>query len=92
VLDLARADVLGDATPLARRDLRRAERVEQARLAVVDVAHDRDDRGARLQVGRVVLVEEDLLGGLRGGTLGLTVGDATARRRGHGLGHFVAEL
>ena len=49
VLDLGRADVLGDATALAGRDLGRAEGVEQARLAVVDVAHDGDDRGARLE-------------------------------------------
>ena len=45
--DLGRADVLGDAAALAGRDLGRADRVEQARLAVVDVAHDGHDRGAR---------------------------------------------
>ena len=49
--DLARADVLGDAAALAGRDLGRADGVEQARLAVVDVTHDGHDRGARLQVG-----------------------------------------
>ena len=47
--DLARADVLGDAAALAGRDLGRADRVEQAGLAVVDVAHDGHDRGARLR-------------------------------------------
>ena len=62
--DLARADVLGDAAALAGRDLGRADRVEQARLAVVDVTHDGHDRGARLQVGGIVLLEEDFLGRL----------------------------
>ena len=62
-VDLARADVLGDAAPLAGRDLGRPDRVEEARLAVVDVAHDRHDRArAADEVGRVVLVEEDFLG------------------------------
>ena len=59
--DLARADVLGDAAPLAGRDVGGPDRVEQARLAVVDVAHDGHDRGARLQVGRIVRLEEDFL-------------------------------
>ena len=48
-VDLARADVLGDAAALAGRDLGRPDRVEQAGLAVVDVAHDGHDRGARLR-------------------------------------------
>ena len=50
--DLARADVLGDATALAGRDLGRPDGVEQARLAVVDVAHDGHDRGPRLEQSR----------------------------------------
>ena len=33
-----------------------ADRVEERRLAVVDVAHDRHDRGSRNEVGLVVLV------------------------------------
>ena len=41
-----RADVLGDAAGFARRRMRLADRIQQACLAVVDVAHDRDDRGA----------------------------------------------
>ena len=41
-------------------DRRLADRVEQRRLAVVDVAHDRDDGRAGDEVGRVVL-EDDLL-------------------------------
>ena len=75
--DLARADVLGDAAALAGRDLGRPDRVEQARLAVVDVAHDGHDRGARLEERRVVLLEEDLLGRL--GDLAVAV--ALGRRR-----------
>ena len=42
-----RADVLRDAARLAFGHARRPDRVEQRRLAVVDVAHDGDDRGAR---------------------------------------------
>ena len=44
----------------------RADRVEQAGLAVVDVAHDGHDRRPRLEQARVVLLEEDLLGRLGG--------------------------
>ena len=44
--DLVGADVLRDAAGLALGDLRLADRVEQRRLAVVDVAHDGDDRRA----------------------------------------------
>ena len=42
--DLVGADVLGDATGLARADVGLTDRVEQAGLAVVDVTHDGDDR------------------------------------------------
>ncbi len=91
-LDLARADVLGDATTLAGRDLGGAQGVEQARLAVVDVAHDGHDRRARLQLGGVVLLVEDLLRRLGSGALRLAIGDAATRRGRDGLGHFVAEL
>ena len=47
--DAVGADMLGDAARLAGRDIGFAQRVEQRGLAVVDMAHDRDDRGARLQ-------------------------------------------
>ena len=47
VVHLVGADVLGDAAGLARRDLGGADRVEERRLAVVDVAHHRDHRRAR---------------------------------------------
>ena len=49
VLDLVRADVLRDAAGLGLDDRGLADRVEQRRLPVVDVAHDRDDRRARLE-------------------------------------------
>ena len=51
-VDVVGADVLGDAAGLAGRDRRLADRVEQRRLAVVDVAHDRDHGRARDQVSR----------------------------------------
>ena len=47
------ADVLRDAAGFALGDARLADRVEQRRLAVIDVAHDRDDRPARDQVLRI---------------------------------------
>ena len=66
-VDLVGADVLGDAAGLAGRHLGLADRVEQRRLAVVDVAHDRHDRRARLEVlvGVVELrLGVDLVGGV----------------------------
>ena len=48
-VDVVRADVLRDAAGLARDDVRLADVVEQRRLAVVDVTHDRDDRRPRLE-------------------------------------------
>ena len=57
VVGLVRADVLGDPARLGRDDRRLADRVEQRRLAVVDVAHDRHDRRARLQRLLGVLVD-----------------------------------
>ena len=68
---LVGADVLGDAAGLARGDVGLADGVEQRGLAVVDVAHDGDDRRARHQVLGVrrrvsaaetlVLLERDVL-------------------------------
>ena len=52
---LVGADVLRDAARLAGGDVGLADGVEQARLAVVDVAHDGDDRRPRLEVLRLVL-------------------------------------
>ena len=73
VVDLVGADVLRDAAGLARGDLGLADGVEQRRLPVVDVAHDRDHGRALDQlvvgvlVGRLLLdvvgrrVDRDLL-------------------------------
>src|SRR6185312_3391277 len=47
---LVGADVLGDAAVLAGHHVGGAQRVQQARLAVVDVAHDGHDRRTRQQV------------------------------------------
>ena len=46
---LVGADVLGDPAELAGDHVGLADRVQELRLAVVDVAHDRDDRRARHQ-------------------------------------------
>ena len=51
-LDLVSADVLGDAAALGIDDVRLANPVQERRLAVVDVAQDRDDRGPRHEVLR----------------------------------------
>jgi hypothetical protein len=55
VLGLVRADVLGDPAGLGLDDGSLADRVEERRLAVVDVAHDRDHRRAVDEVLRGVL-------------------------------------
>ena len=49
-LDGIGADVLGDAARLAGDDVGMANIVKQRGLAVVDVAHDDDDRGTGLKV------------------------------------------
>ena len=60
-----RADVLRDAASLSGRDLRVADIVKQARLAVVDVAHDDHDRrtGDKLVCGVLMVVEQTLFDG-----------------------------
>ena len=57
VVDLVGADVLRDPAGLGLDDGRLADRVEERRLAVVDVAHDRHDRRPRLEIVGVVLVD-----------------------------------
>ena len=60
-LHLIGADVLGDAARLAGGDVGIADIVEQARLAVVDVTHDDDDRRAGLElVGAVLVIVDEL--------------------------------
>jgi hypothetical protein len=49
-LHLVGADMLRDAAGLARDDIRLADRVQKRGLAVVDMAHDRDDRRTRLKI------------------------------------------
>src|SRR5439155_693161 len=57
VLDrLVGTDVLGDAAGLAGHHVGFPDAVEQLRLAVVDVTHDRHDRRARLEERLVVFV------------------------------------
>ena len=54
--------MLRDAAGLAGGDVRVADIVEQARLAVVDVAHDDHDGGAGLElVGGILMVVDELL-------------------------------
>ncbi len=53
---LVGADVLGDAAGLALADGRVTDRVQQARLAVVDVTHDGDHRRPELEVLLAALV------------------------------------
>jgi hypothetical protein len=55
VVDLVRADCLRDTAGLLRGDFRLADGIEQRRLSVVDVAHDRDNGRARLEIGVGVL-------------------------------------
>ncbi len=66
VLDvhLVGTDVLGDAAGLVAHDVRLADRVEQAGLAVVDVTHDGDDRraGDEVLVLALVLAEGEIEG------------------------------
>ena len=55
-LHVIRADVLGDAARFACDDIGFAHIVEQRRLAVIDVAHDSDNRRTRPQIlGRIDL-------------------------------------
>ena len=53
------ADMLGDPARFARHDRGLADRIQQRGLAVVDMAHDRDDRRAMYQVFGLVLDHVD---------------------------------
>src|SRR5205085_2849056 len=86
------ADVLGDAARLAGDHVGHADAVEQQGLAVVDVAHDGDDRRAGPQVFLgVVLVAEH---GLEGHLLllaGVDEQDVGAQFGGEQLDHVVGQ-
>ena len=94
VVDLVGADVLRDPAGFRGGDRRLADRVQERRLAVVDVAHDRDDRrpgGERLlgvveDLRSLVLLaqvlDRHLALELRGDQLDLVVGQRL-RRRSH---------
>ena len=66
------ADMLRDAAGLAGDDVGLADRIEQRRLAVIDVAHDGDDGRAR----REILVHVD---GVEQAFLDVRLGDALHR-------------
>ena len=99
VMDLVGADVLRDATGLAGGDLGLADRVQQRRLAVVDMTHDRHDRRAldEILVGVVVLdldigvvAQRDDLDRLVervGDGLDLLIGQRLGDHRQHAHGH-----
>ena len=81
LLDLIGADMLGDAAGLGGDDIGLADGVEKRGLAVVDVAHDGDDRRTRLQrLLGIGLVEKPLLDVGRG-----DAADVVAHLLGHDL-------
>ena len=76
-LGLVGADVLRDPAGLGLDDRGLADRVEQRRLAVVDVTHDRHDGRSGLEILRRVLVDLGLLvllGGVLDRDLALELG------------------
>ena len=77
--DLVGADVLRDAARFARDHIGVADRVEQRGLAVIDVAHDGDDR--RPRNGRAFLV-----GPIEEALLDVGFGDALDR-----MAHFLGD-
>ena len=90
---LVRADVLRDPARFAGDDVRVADRVEQRGLAVVDVAHDGDDRRTRLLervVVFVVVAEQRLQLELRF-LAGLDEQHVGTERLGDELDHLVGE-
>ena len=77
VLDLVGADVLRDPAGLGGDDVRLADAVEERRLAVVDVAHDGDDRRPRQEIllGVLELLEDlFLVGGVLDRDLAVELG------------------
>jgi hypothetical protein len=97
VLSLVRADVLRDAARLGLDDGRLTDRVEERRLAVIDVPHDRHHRrpGDEILLGvLVLLLELELLGDVLDVDLALDLGgdqpDRLVRER-LGDGHHLPE-
>ena len=54
VADLVSTDSLGDAAGFVESDICLAQGVKQCRLAVVDMAHDRNDRRTRYEETRII--------------------------------------
>jgi hypothetical protein len=91
-LRLVRADVLRDPARFGLDDRSLTDRIQQRRLPVVDVAHDRDDRRPRCEVGLFVVegsglelflgsvLDRDLAFELRADQLDLLVGERLRRR------------
>ena len=84
LVDLVGADVLGDPARLAGDDLRLPDRVQERRLAVVDVTHDRHHRWALRKVCVGVVVNR-LAVLVLGGADDLDLLVEGLRQRGHGL-------
>ena len=86
---LVGADMLSDAAGFPGNDIGFADGVQKRRLAVVDMAHDRDHRRPQEHgFDRIGLLLENVLGGLDGGDLGLDsvfIGKEHGRIRVHGL-------
>ena len=87
--DLGSTDVLGDAAGLAAPNVGVADGVEQAGLAVVDVAHDGDHGRTGLEVLGIVVEAEGvlLLGGNDANLAAHVVGDELDQVIAHGLRH-----
>ena len=88
--DLIGADMLRDATGFTCNDICRPQCIQQRGLAVIDMTHDGDDRGARLKI-RIVLVgiafQADLDIGF-GNTLGRVAKFSHDQLRGLGINRF----
>ena len=87
--DLGSTDVLGDAAGLAAPNVGVTDGVEQAGLAVVDVAHDGDHGRTGLEVLGIVVEAEGvlLLGGDDANLAAHVVGDELNQVIAHGLRH-----
>ncbi len=80
-LYLIRTNVLGDSPCFSSGDAGLADRIEKARLAVVDVTHDGDDGGTANEMGEVFLF--DHLDGLLGRLFDIILKDRYAEFLSH---------